>query len=305
MFYYRLNFLVIDDEFVLVGKIMMNHFKRNIIITGSALLIIVVIVLLVSPASFFSPTVTFIDTDLTKASENRLPVQTRTDFGNPQVVAAFPHKIDKWEGSDYDVTKYIELLGANLILLRLYMPSTFTQPVFFTIVQAKTNSSFHPPKVCFNAQGYQIQEEGDEQVAMTDASWLKDSSATAIPLKKLVVTKADKTGKITERRVALFCYVKGNQFYSDNITMIQTEALAPLQGSYEGSLGEQKAFLAQAIPLMFSPAQGDTQWRPLVSTLTERGAGGFALMALLLIIPIGIIIYPNLRYRYLKEKVRK
>jgi hypothetical protein len=130
--------------------------KRNTEILGIAILVIVVLVLLASPAFLFSPTVTFIDTDLTKASENRTPVQTKTDFGNSEIMASFPRQISKWEGSDYDVTKYVELLGANLILLRLYMPSTFTQPVFFTIVQSKTSSSFHPPKVCFNGQGYQI-----------------------------------------------------------------------------------------------------------------------------------------------------
>jgi hypothetical protein len=140
---------------------------------------------------------------------------------------------------------------------------------------------------------------------MTEASWLRGTSTASIPLKKLVVTKSDKDGKLVERRVALFCYVKGNQFYSDTVTMIQTEALAPLQGSYEGSLGEQKDFLAQAIPLMFSPSQGETRWRPLAQLLTERGAGGLVILALLFIIPIGIIIYPSIRYRDLRNKVRK
>ncbi len=104
--------------------------KRNIVILGAIILIIVVIILLVSPALFLSPTVTFIDTELNKASQNRVPVQTRTDFGSSETVASFPYQFGKWQGSDYDVTKYVELLGANLILLRGYMPNTFTQPVF-------------------------------------------------------------------------------------------------------------------------------------------------------------------------------
>jgi hypothetical protein len=273
----------------------LNQRNRNMVILGTALLIIVAFILLVSPSLFLSPTVTFIDTELSKASENRMPVQTKTDFGNREVMASFPRQIGKWEGSDYDVNKYIELLGANLILLRGYMPSTFTQPLFFTIVQSRSASSFHPPKVCFSAQGYEIQEEGDETVAISDASWLQNPSTASVPLKKLVVTKSGRDGKLTERRVALFCYVKGNQFYSDTITMIQTEALAPLQGSYEGSLGEQKAFLAQAVPLMFSPSQADSQWHPLALSLTERGPVGFAVLALLFIIPVGIIAYPALR----------
>jgi hypothetical protein len=159
-------------------------------------LIVVVMVLVATPTFLFSPTVTFIDTELSKASENRIPVQTKTDFGRPEVVASFPRQIGKWEGSDYDATEYVKLLGANLILLRGYMPSTFTQPLFFTIVQSKTESSFHPPKVCFSGQGYQTQEEGDDAVKMTDASWLKGSSAASVPFKRLVVTKSSKDGKL-------------------------------------------------------------------------------------------------------------
>ena len=264
------------------------------VILGTIVLIIMVFILLIPPDLFLSPTVTFIDTEISQASPNRIPVQTKTDFGNPEVIASFPHQISKWEGEDYDVTKYVELLGANLILLRGYMPITFSQPLFFTIVQSRTTSSFHPPKICFSGQGYEIQEEEDETVKVDDASWLQSPTAASVPFKMLVITKSNRDGELMERRVALYCYVKGNQFYSDTITLIQTEALAPLQGSYEGSLNEQKDFLAQAIPLLFSPMQADTRWRPLALSLTEKGAGGFVLLAVLLLIPIGIIIYPIL-----------
>jgi hypothetical protein len=262
---------------------------------GVGILAIVVLFLLASPTFILSPTVTFIDTELYKSSENKMPVQTKTDFGSPEVMASFPRQIGKWEGFDYDATAYIELLGANLVLIRGYLPSTFTQPLFLTIVQSKTESSFHDPKPCFSGQGYLLQEEGNDKVAMTDASWLKAASAAAVPFKKLVVTKSSKDGKLSERRVALYCYVKGNPFYSDTITMIQTEALAPLEGSYEGSLNEQKDFLAKAIPVMFSPAQTDTQWRPLAVSLIGWGPGGFSLLALLILAPVAIILYPRIR----------
>jgi hypothetical protein len=258
-------------------------------------MIVVVLVLLASPAILFSPTVTFIDTNLNMASEHKIPVQIKTDFGRSEVVAAFPKDIGKWEGYDYDATKYVEILGANLILLRYYMPSTFTQPIFFTVVQSKTASSFHPPKICFSGQGYETQEEGNEIVNMTDASWLKGASTAAVPFNKLVVTKSAIDGHISQRRVALFCYIKGNQFYSDTITMIQTEALAPLQGSYEASLNEQKDFLVQSFPLMFSPYKDDGQWRPLAVILAGSGLGGLVILVLLILAPLAIIIYPYFR----------
>jgi hypothetical protein len=272
-----------------------NRDKRKFQIAGIVLLIAVILVLLASPAFVFSPTVTFMDTDLAKSSENRVPVQTKTDFGNPEVVASFPKQIGKWDGFDYDATEYVKSLGAKVILLRGYMPRTFTQPLFFTIVQAKTESSFHRPEVCFTSQGYAVQEEGDDFVAMTDASWLKGASTASIPFKKMVITKSSKADKLIERRVSLFCYVKGNQFYSDTITMLQTEALAPLQGSYGSSLGEQKEFLTRAVPLLFSPSQAETQWRPLAVILVGSGVGGLALLSLLFLSPIAMIVYPSLR----------
>jgi hypothetical protein len=262
---------------------------------GIGLLLCVTVVMLFSPSIFFSPTVTFIDTELYKTSGNEAPVKTRTDFGSREVMGGFPRQIGKWTGSDYDVTEYVKLLGANDILLRLYQPSTFTQPVFFTIVQSKTDASFHPPKVCFNAQGYQVQEEGDEKVDITDAAWLQSPSNVSIPLKRIVVTKAKKDGPLTERRVSLFCYVKGNQFYSDTVTMIQTEALAPLEGGYEGSLQEQLDFVVQAMPLMFAPGQAGQTYQPVALMMAGWGPAGYVLIGFLFGLPIGIILFPRIR----------
>jgi len=216
------------------------------------------------------------------------------DFGSQEHMAAFPREVGKWQGYDYDTTKYVELLGADIMLLRSYEPSTFSQPVFFLILQAKTESSFHPPDICVRAQGGLVQETGDEQVTVTDASWVKGSTNISIPMKKLVVTKNAKDGTIKERRVMLFCYVKGNQFYSDTITMIQVEALAPIQGSYEGTLNEEKDFISQAIPLMFEPAK-DNEWNPLVIVLIEKGIVGYLIIAALVLLPVAVMVYPRIK----------
>ena len=113
-------------------------------------------------------------------------------------------------------------------------------------------------------------------------------------MKKLVVTKKGKDGTIKERRVMLFCYVKGNQFYSDTITMIQVEALAPLQGSYEGTLNEEKDFIAQAMPLMFEPAKSG-EWHPLGMQLIEKGITGYIIIAVMLLVPTAIMVYASIK----------
>ena len=92
----------------------------------------------------------------------------------------------------------------------------------------------------------------------------------------------------------LYGYVKGNRFYNDTITMIQTEALAPLQGSYEGAMNEEKEFISQAIPFMFEPDK-ETQWEPLFTVLAGRGIFGHLIIAVMLIIPVGIILLARIR----------
>jgi len=139
----------------------LNHRNRNSVILGITILIGIVLLLLTSPELLFAPGVTFIDTELYRSSGDEAYVRTKTDFGSQEYMATFPQEIGKWQGYDYDATQYIELLGADIIVLRRYEPKTFTQPVFLLIMQAQTESSFHPPDICVRAQRYEIQEEGE------------------------------------------------------------------------------------------------------------------------------------------------
>ena len=272
-----------------------SHRRYDLVnLAGIVLFVLVLLLLLTSPGMLFSPVVTFVDTELYIASGNEAPVRTIMDFRSSEQMSAFPREVGKWRGYDYDTTKYVELLGADVMLLRSYEPRTFSQPLFFLVLQAKTESSFHPPDICVRAQGGEIQSMGDEQVIITDASWVKGSTSLSIPMKLLVVTQPNKDGTIKERRIMLYCFVKGNQFYSDTITMIQVEALAPLQGSYEGTLNEEKEFISQAIPLMFEPAK-EKEWHPFGLQLIEKGITGYLIVAAMLLIPAAIIIYPKIK----------
>ena len=276
----------------------MSKYKRGLTILGITLFVIVIIFLLSSPEMIFSPTVTFIDTELYHSSGNEIPVRTNSDLGNPEHMAAFPMEIGKWQGHDFETTQYAEQLGAEVMILRGYEPSTYTQPLFFLILQADTESSFHPPDVCVRAQGGEIQETGEEEVVITNTTWVKEDTAVTIPFKKLVVTNSTESGDIIERRVLLFCYVKGNRFYTDTITMIQVEALAPISGSFEASLTEEKEFIAQAIPFLFTPGS-ETEWDPFFVILVEWGIYGYVIIAAMCIIPIAIIIFAMTRREYI------
>lgn len=273
----------------------MNFLRRYSMVVGLCILACIVIVLLSVPDMLFSTGVTFIDSELHRSSGNEVYVRTKMDFGRIEHVNAFPREIGEWNGYDYDTEVVKESLGADVVLLRGYDLPGLYQPIFFTIMQAKTESSFHPPDICYAAQGYNILEQGKEQVVVTDTSWTEEAtSSMSIPLARMVGSK-ESEGKITERRVVLYCYVKGNQFTSDTITMIQVEGLAPIEGSYDGILSIEKDFIAQAIPYMFEPSEGE-EWNPLAVRLAGFGIGGYFAIALLFSIPLAIIIYPRTKW---------
>ncbi len=276
---------------------MQNRNRRSTyLVLSIAVPILVLIILLSSPSFIFSPMVTFIDTDLYSTSTEAVPVRTKTDFASQAQMKAFPLNLGKWEGLDYPTEEQKVLLGGDVMLVRKYEPTTLDQPIFFTVVQARSESDFHPPKVCFEAQGYKIQEEGDEKVIIDNATWVKNNTSASIPFKRLLITRHSKDGTIIERRLVLYCYVKGNQFYSDNITLMEFGALTRLNGTYQGTLEEEKDFVAQSVPLMFEPGK-TAQWRPLVVIFAEWGVSGYILIVAVVAIATIAAIYPALRRR--------
>jgi hypothetical protein len=274
----------------------MNFLRRYSLLVGLIVLFCIVMILLSIPGTVFSHGVQFIDTDLNQSSGKEAYIVTKMDFGSQEQVSAFPMQIGEWQGWDYDTANAKTELGADVLILRGYISPHVYQPVFLTIMQARTVSSFHPPKVCYAAAGYQIQEEQKDEVAVSPASWAEGSpSSMSVPFNRIVVFLGSE-GNITERRVTLYCYVKGNQFTSDTITMIKVEAVAPSTGTYDGILGVEKDFIAQAIPYMFTPVEVPG-WNPPVRQLAELGTLGYLAIALLLIVPIAIIAMPRILSR--------
>jgi hypothetical protein len=275
----------------------MDFYRRYSLLLGLLVLVLVIVLLLSTPTLMFSPGVTFIDSELYRSSGNEAYVRTKMDFGNIEQVNAFPHEFGVWRGYDYDTAPLKESLGADIILLRGYECPGLYQPIFFLLMQAKNESSFHPPQVCYPAMGYKIEEEGKELVHVEAESWEEPDSlpGITIPMVRLLVYR-ESEGRVTERRVALFCYVKGNRFTSDAITMIRMEALAPVQGSYDSILGMEKAFIASAIPHIFEPSR-ENEWKPVALQLIELGIGGYLAIAFMVFIPLAIIIYSIIRWR--------
>jgi hypothetical protein len=270
-------------------------------IIGLLLLAFVLIILLSTPSSLLAKSITTIGTELSHASASETPVRTLMDFGSTEHMRAFPRQIGDWRGMDYNASQTAERLGADVMLMRAYSHPNYYQPVFFLILQSMNRSSFHPPPVCYAALGYSIEEEAAEEVLVQNLSWAEGpwwaerdvSFNGTIAVKKLVVVKeSEEDGKVTERRVVLYFYVKDNPFASDTVTMVRVSALAPLDGSYDEILMVTKEFMGDTIPCMFELRREE----PVLFTLLASGSvmGKVALVALFLP-PLALIFYPLVR----------
>lgn len=271
-------------------------------IIGLILLTFVFVLLFSTPSMIFADTITVVDTELARASGNAMPVRTKMDFGSNEYVNQFPKEIGNWTGFEYDTERITASLGADIMLMRAYSSPESFQPVFFLILQSTNRSSFHPPIVCYPALGYEIEEEGKETVSMSGTDWIEDPLFRksgenmhvneTISVKKLVVVKKS-DGELTERRVVLYFYVNRG-FTSNTITMIRVSALAPLHGSYDVILEQEKKFMADAFPYMFEFKKDE---KFIVYRLIDSGVPGWLGIITLILTPILIICYPMLARR--------
>jgi hypothetical protein len=279
-----------------------DFFEDYAKIFGLLILAFVIILLFSPPSMILAKRVTMIGTELSYATGDELPVRTKLDLGNTEHMQAFPKQIGEWTAFDYNTTRLMEQLEADVLLMRAYLHPNSYQPVFFLIMQSQNRTSFHPPIVCYPALGYTIEGEGREIVTVPNASWVEDPflskpdmrrTEAILPVKKLVVVKnSPDTGKITERRVVLYFYVKEPPLSSDTITMVRVEALAPTDGSYDKILNISREFMSETIPCMFEVQRSE---RSLFFSLATGSLFDKLTLFLLLLAPLAVIFYPELR----------
>ena len=279
---------------------MKSFFEEYSKIIGLLVLVFVIIMLFSTPSMILAKAVTTIGTELSHATGDETVVRTKLDFGNSEHMRAFPMQLGDWTVSDYNTTRVAESLGADVMLLRAYSHPKLYQPVFFLIVQSNNRSSFHPPIVCYPALGYTIEEEGKELVPVHNVSWTAGRwiecdmpSNVTVSVKKLVVTKeAEEDGKVTERRVVLYYYVKDRPLASNTVTMVRVSAIAPTEGPYEGILNISKEFMGDTIPCMFEIQREEPT---IFTSLASGSITGKAALVMLFLVPLAIIFYQQLK----------
>jgi hypothetical protein len=270
----------------------MNFFRQYSLIIGGLALILVIILLALVPSTILAPQATFIGTDLQHASQGETQVRTKMDFGDIEHLQTFPKNFGNWIGLDFDPSEMAEALGADFLILRTYLNTTYYQPVHFIIMQSQEPSSFHPPPVCYQAANWKIEEESVAAIAVADVNWAEAMEPVSINVKKMVVSRESGEG-VKQREIVLYYYVKGKLF-ENKVTMIEASASVPAEGSYESILAAVKGFLGETVPYMFEHVAGEKE---IMAVYLARSWGGWVVMVILVLIPLAIIIYPRVRRR--------
>ncbi len=269
----------------------MEFIRRYALVIGGLLLVVVVVVLATVPADVLALQTTFISSELHHTGDDQVRVRTKLDLGDAEHMSSIPKKLASWEGLDFGSSEVVEQLGAEVVLLRTYLYSERYLPVHFIVVQSNDPTSFHPPPLCYRSCGWDILEEGREEITVADASWTTGTEPISLGARKLVVSQARSEGD-AERQVVLYVYVKGRLF-EDSVTMVETAAEVPSSGSTDDTLEATATFLGDILPYMFE-AEEDQGGEILASRLAGSW-GGIALMTVLVLGPVALMVYPRLR----------
>ncbi len=299
----------------------MNNLNAISRLIGFLLLAAVLIILFATPSTIFSRNVSFIYPNLDDPYSGQTNVQTKMDFGDQAHVESFPMEFGEWNGKGYDPSEAEKMrkeLGASVLMMRDYYKPGLWRGLTFLIMQSKSRTSFHPPQICYPATGWEIQEEGQEEIPLPDSFWqsigdlgpLKPEGGAQdyfgpVQMGKLLVT-TQLNEQATDRHVVLYCYVRNSSYWgsSDTVTMLRVSAPTTITGSYEDMLSIEKEFMAEVMPLLFeSRAKEDI----IMTQIAKLGLGGILLLIIIFAIPIMAVFYPEISrlYRHWKRSPQK
>jgi len=276
------------------------------IASGIVLLLIVIIVLVTNAKTILMQGITIIDTEIQQEGDDAHFVRTRMDFGSTKHMNTFPTEFEDWESiEEYDWSDIKKDLGGDMQLARAYTREDLYQPVFLTIARSDDVSSFHPPPVCYRAQGYKVEEKGKTVFPVDDNSWAYEQWRSIqegnifkgeISTNILIIYKETPQGGMTERRILLYYYVKDNRVVAEHMTTVQVSALAPVSLSYEDTIDLLRELMGNALPILFEPRdyQDDMISEKMVDSF---GFFGWVLIVGALGTPFGIIFWPVIERR--------
>lgn len=224
------------------------------------------------------------------------------DLGDAGALRTIPTQLGPWEATrEHDWDRVAEILDTNVLLSRDYSHPNLLQPANLLVVQSGNVSSFHPAPVCYRAQGWTLASEEGEGVRVpvpnatfAREAWLSEDEPYTfdgeVGAKLLDVTKANETGGLVERRVALYVYLKSEDWrVTDSVTWVRVEMSLPPSSPAQEAEPILADLLGRALPALFvfQAAHEPT----IAESLAASGAPGWAALAALVAAPVGYAAY--------------
>ena len=94
--------------------------RQYSLLIGIGILVFILFFLLATPGQLTSSQLRFIDSELSSASENEIPVLIKLDLSSSEQLKKFPAEIGDWIGSDDDTSNHETSLESDCILMRSY-----------------------------------------------------------------------------------------------------------------------------------------------------------------------------------------
>jgi hypothetical protein len=239
----------------------------------------VVALLLSTPSMIFAQSVAIVDTELRDQGADPTRVLTRLDLGDEAQLQRIPRELGPWRlAQERDWDRVAEILNTDVLLSRDYTRSDLLQPANLLIVQSTNVSSFHPAPVCYRAQGWTVPADGGRVVTVhvpnatwAQERWLSDAETNVfggnITAKLLEATKTNAAGEVVEKRVALYVYLKKEDWrVTKEVTWIRTEIVIPPDSPAEEALPVLSSLLGETVPQIFTfrgeeTTFGEELWR--------------------------------------------
>ncbi len=266
------------------------------VVGGAVALLIVAGLLLSTPSMIFVRKVDIVDAELRDSGHSHA-VLARMDLGDPKALKAIPRTLGAWnESREYDYDNVAAILNTNVLLSRDYQRDDVFQPVNLLVIESENVSSFHPAPVCYRAQGYDV--PADEGAVVTvpvpNETWAQERWLSAqeqnvfagnLSAKLLEVTKPGPNGTVAEKRVALYVYLKREDWrVTDQVTWVRLEMVVTPDTRGADVLPILGDMMKEVVPNLFLFKV--TEERTLGESLVDRfGVGGAGLVAAAVAIP--------------------
>lgn len=268
---------------------MEKFWEEYSLIIGLLILVVVCIIFFSSPEDIFRTAVA-IDTSMHHKTQYERLVLTSYDFYDQSDIERFPKIIGRWEGREFEPTKYeLRVLQPKILLLREYSKKQpipgkpehvpMIRKIKFVLIHSGNMSSFHDPKICYRVNGWNVTDKGVEAINMSFMTG-------ELPyLNKIGIQQGSR------EEIVLYWFLWGEGVPRDKKNSIMVRISTPIIFSENESLDILKGFADESFPEMFKPKKRSSIIS--IQLIEKFGIFGFILDALIIAIPFFIMF----RYR--------